>query len=193
MATRTSDRPAPGDRKRVALLEAAFDVIAEKGLVGLRTRDVVERAGVNISMLHYYFGTKDGLIVAVVAHTREQWRRSEGGPPHTLRDHFAESAARFHADPRLGVVLQELSLHALRDPATRTAFAAMFADWNRRVAEILRHEQGLGLRPASLDPERAAVAVTSFVMGANMQRGVDPTAFDFAAVTAQLDRWLAAT
>jgi AcrR family transcriptional regulator len=192
VATRPSDRAAPGDRKRLALLEAAFDVIAEKGLVGLRTRDVVERAGVNISMLHYYFGTKDGLVVAVVAHTRQQWRGSEGGPPQTLREHFAESADRFRADPRLGVVLQELSLHALRDAATRTAFAALFAEWNRLVADILRHEQRLGLRPPGLDPERAAVAVTAFVMGANMQRGIDPTAFDLAAVTAELDRWLTA-
>jgi AcrR family transcriptional regulator len=142
-------------------------------------------------MLHYYFGTKDGLIVAVVIHTREQWKSSRGGPPQTLREHLQESAARFHADPRLRVVLQELSLHALRDAATRTAFAAMFAEWNHRVADILRHEQRLGLRPADLDPERAAVAITSFVMGANMQRGIDPTAFDFAAVTADLDRWLA--
>lgn len=193
MPTRRSERPAPGDRRREALLAAAYGLIAEKGLGGLRTRDVVERAGVNISMLHYYFGSKDGLIVAVVEHTREQWRGPDGDHVDgSLRAHLEASSRSFRDDPRLGVVLQELSLHATRDPAARAAFDQIFRDWNARVADILRAEQAQGLRPASLDPQRAAIVVTSFVMGARTQLGVDPSAFDFAAVFAELDRQLAA-
>ncbi len=192
MATRSSDRAAPGDRKRVALLEAAYGLIAEKGLGGLRTRDVVERAGVNISMLHYYFGTKDALIVAVAEHTQLRWKDADGEhAPRTLLEHLEASAHSFRADPRLAVVLQELSLHAVRDAATRASFAENFREWNRRVAAIVREEQRLGLRRADLDPERAAIVITSFMMGASTQLGVDPQAFDFADLSAQLDRWLA--
>jgi hypothetical protein len=89
------------------------------------------------------------------------------------------------------VVLQELSLHAVRDAATRASFAENFREWNRRVAAIVREEQRLGLRRADLDPERAAIVITSFMMGASTQLGVDPQAFDFADLSAQLDRWLA--
>src|SRR5271156_4019420 len=48
--------------RRKSLLQAAFDVIASSGFEGLRTRAVAERAGVNISTLHYYFPTKQELI-----------------------------------------------------------------------------------------------------------------------------------
>ena len=36
-------------RRRTALLQAAFDVVAEVGFQGLRTRAVANRAGVNIA------------------------------------------------------------------------------------------------------------------------------------------------
>ncbi len=193
MATRSSERPASGDRKREALLAAAYDLIADKGLAGLRTRDIVERAGVNISMLHYYFGTKEGLILAVVAHTREQWKGGDDEhAPQSLHEHLAAAWQSFRDDPRLAAVLQELALRALRDEATRAAFDEIFRGWNRRVAELVAREQRLGQRPAGLDPQRAAVVVTSFVMGAQMQLGVNPTAFDFAAAARQLDHMLTA-
>src|SRR5580692_8395078 len=52
-------------KRRAALLQAAFDVIAEAGFEGLRTRAVAERAGVNIATLHYYFPSKQALVEGV--------------------------------------------------------------------------------------------------------------------------------
>jgi AcrR family transcriptional regulator len=50
-----------GKRCRL-LLQTAFDVIAEVGFEGLRTRSVASRAGVNIATLHYYFPSKQDLV-----------------------------------------------------------------------------------------------------------------------------------
>jgi AcrR family transcriptional regulator len=44
------------------LLQAAFDLIAEAGFEGLRTRSVAARAGMNIATPHYYFPSKQDLI-----------------------------------------------------------------------------------------------------------------------------------
>src|ERR1700726_1447566 len=52
-------------RRRADLLQAAFDVVAEAGFEGLRTRAVAARAGVNIATLHYYFPSKQDLIEGV--------------------------------------------------------------------------------------------------------------------------------
>src|ERR1700722_8708217 len=49
-------------KRRLALLEAAFEIIATAGFEGLRTRGVAERVGVNIATLHYYFPSKQDLI-----------------------------------------------------------------------------------------------------------------------------------
>jgi AcrR family transcriptional regulator len=53
-------RPA-GDADR-RLLEAARGMIAETGLSDLRVRAVARRAGVNLGMFHYHFGTRDRFI-----------------------------------------------------------------------------------------------------------------------------------
>src|SRR5262245_1553215 len=50
------------DRRRLSLVQAAYEVIAEQGFEGLRTRTVADRVGVNIATLHYYFPTKEALI-----------------------------------------------------------------------------------------------------------------------------------
>ena len=63
---------AHGEAQRRALVRAAYDLIAEDGLEGLRTRKVADRAKVNVATLHYYFKSKEDLIRGVVGLLREQ-------------------------------------------------------------------------------------------------------------------------
>jgi len=50
------------------LLEAAIEVFAKYGFDGASTRMLVNEAGVNISAIPYYFGSKEGLYEAVIEH-----------------------------------------------------------------------------------------------------------------------------
>jgi TetR/AcrR family transcriptional regulator len=50
-----------------ALLAAALQVMAEKGLPRVTVRDVAARAGVQPALVNYYFGGKQGLLSAAVA------------------------------------------------------------------------------------------------------------------------------
>ncbi len=47
------------------IFEAATEVFIEKGLDGSRMQDIADRAGMNKSLLHYYYRTKDRLFSAV--------------------------------------------------------------------------------------------------------------------------------
>ncbi|HEX5322471.1 MAG TPA: TetR/AcrR family transcriptional regulator, partial [Capsulimonadaceae bacterium] len=47
------------------LLEAAYELVAEVGVGGLRTRDIAERAGVNLATVHYCFESKEALLSAL--------------------------------------------------------------------------------------------------------------------------------
>jgi TetR/AcrR family transcriptional regulator len=49
------------------IFEAATDVFEEKGLAGARMQNIADRAGINKSLLHYYYRTKDHLFDAVFA------------------------------------------------------------------------------------------------------------------------------
>ena len=47
------------------IFEAAKEVFAERGLDGTRMQEIADRAGINKSLLHYYFRTKEKLFNAV--------------------------------------------------------------------------------------------------------------------------------
>jgi AcrR family transcriptional regulator len=47
------------------LLQAAYELVAEVGVGGLRTRDIAERAGVNLATVHYCFASKEALLRAL--------------------------------------------------------------------------------------------------------------------------------
>ncbi len=54
-----------GTKRRAALLDAAQQILAEKGLPRVTVREVAERAGVKPALVNYYFGSKDDLLRAV--------------------------------------------------------------------------------------------------------------------------------
>jgi AcrR family transcriptional regulator len=52
-------------RSREALLDAAEAIMLEDGYAAVSTRRVATRAGLNSALVSYYFGTMDGLFVAL--------------------------------------------------------------------------------------------------------------------------------
>ncbi len=54
--------------KRVHILDSAEALFAEKGFDGTSVRDIAGHAGVNLAMISYYFGSKEKLLVALIAH-----------------------------------------------------------------------------------------------------------------------------
>jgi len=178
-----------GDRRRHDLLEAAYTLIGEKGMEALRTRDIAASAGVNISTLHYYFGTKEALLVALVEHASLKFK-SSGTVQTCLRDHFESALQTFATTPHLSVVLQALALRSQRDLVTRAALAELHNDWSAQVARLLQEEIRLKRLRPDLDIHASARVVTSFILGAMMQLEVNPTAFDFRVLAAHLEHLL---
>jgi len=51
---------------KARLLDAGADLIAAKGFDGVSVREVCRQAGTSINMVHHYFGSKQGLLDAIV-------------------------------------------------------------------------------------------------------------------------------
>jgi len=68
-----TDRPAddarnePQHETRQALLDAAEELFAEHGIDGTSLRAITRHAGANVAAIHYYFGSKEGLVQEVFA------------------------------------------------------------------------------------------------------------------------------
>lgn len=106
---------------RTRIVHAAEEILAEHGLEGLSLRTVTTRASVNLASVHYYFGSKDGLVTALV---REHFTpiniarlnsldaaiaRADGKAPvlDDVVDAFVEPLLVAHvpaADPRASIV-----------------------------------------------------------------------------------------
>ena len=185
------------EQRRTQLLQAAFEIIAEKGLEGLRTRDVVARAGVNISTLHYYFATKSDLIGAVIAHLRNVFTTSDTEVAtkecsEPLLRHLLDGWQRLRTAPYLSATLQELLARAHRDAVAKAAFTTIHAHWNGLVESLIREGMAAGRLRSDIDPRAVARAMTSFVMGARAQAAVSSAPFDFESAARQLVHCLSA-
>lgn len=65
------------DRTRQAILAAAEEEFADKGLAGARVDAIAEQSGANKRMLYYYFGSKENLYVAVLERAYGAMRQAE--------------------------------------------------------------------------------------------------------------------
>lgn len=72
---RTTRRDADGSRRQ--LLAAGRAAFAAKGLAGARVDAIARRAGVNKQLVYHYFGSKDGLYLAVLERVYADIRAKE--------------------------------------------------------------------------------------------------------------------
>jgi TetR/AcrR family transcriptional regulator, regulator of cefoperazone and chloramphenicol sensitivity len=66
---------ARGEDTRRRILETALEIFAAQGYEGTSTRQLAERAGVNLPAIQYYFGSKEGLYRAVIGDIVEHTER----------------------------------------------------------------------------------------------------------------------
>src|SRR5215467_353613 len=66
MARRLAAATKPDSDARVALLDAAEACLHKYGYSGLSTRRVADAAGMPLSQIHYHFGSKEALVLALL-------------------------------------------------------------------------------------------------------------------------------
>jgi AcrR family transcriptional regulator len=92
---------APSDgATRQRILEAALEIASEEGPAAITTRKVAQRAGVNLGLLHYYFKSKDALVVETIEHFIDGVRlesMGEATPQLPLDELLVESLAKIYS------------------------------------------------------------------------------------------------
>ena len=62
------------NKKQIAILKIAEQLISEKGFEGSTMREISKRADVNLAMINYYFGSKEKLLEALFIWKSSQFR-----------------------------------------------------------------------------------------------------------------------
>ena len=172
-----AERQRDAERSRQALLEAALDEFAERGYAGARVADIAQRAGVNKQLINYYFGSKEGLYLAV----QQGWLDREEGfapPDLALADlvvRYLQDAVR---DPR---ALRLLLWRGLADDSAPGGRRSRQPDLDR-----VRAGQVAGEVAADLDPAAVLLAGMGMVAAPLAMPqvawelfGIDPSSEEF--------------
>ena len=170
----TSDaRRELGDLTRQRLLQATRKLLAERGIGGIRLRDVADAAHVNTAAVSYHFGSLPSLVNAAVrdaadAAVSEQGRRLAGLPSDAPLDGVVAAWIRptvrgLQEDPEAGALLRIASLAITEAPA----------DMREWVQEILARTHGqlvARLRPALPHLDDQELAFRVFCVGGIVNR-----------------------
>ena len=187
-----------GDERRRSLVQAAYQLIAEGGFERLRTRDVAARTGVNIATLHYYFPHKEDLIRSMVEYLLQQFMTAylPGSPfemktpLEQIRGELAEMQYLLQEKPDMFIVLDELVLRSLHDPAIRQMITWLDEGWHAYLEKVIRDGIEQKLFRADLDPGSAATWLILLTKGTTLHYMTNPGAIDFDRIRADVERWL---
>jgi len=155
-----------------SLLEAAKKVLRQNGHSGLSTRDVAAAAGVPLSQIHYHFGSKQGLMLALFDYLNAQLLDRQNAMFHdttlTLSQRWDRACDYLDEDIASGYVrvLQELIAASWSDAEVARVVRAGLMGWYDLIADVARQaERELGgLGPFS--PTEVAALIGSVFIGA---------------------------
>jgi len=164
---------AKGRATRERILQAAAELIAEKGAAGMSLDDVRARTGASRSQLYHYFEDRDDLVRAVIDVTIDAVLDTQG----ELLDHLDSWAAidrwfdalvQHQIDRQacggcpLGSLAGQL---AERDPDARVAIAAGLERWEAHLRDGLTRMRTSGKLRKDADPAALATATMASIQG----------------------------
>ena len=152
--TRAERRDRATADTRASILAAARTTLLAVGYANLSTRAVADAAEVPLSQIHYHFGSKQQLILAVLegenARLLERQRTMYAGPEPLWRQ-WDQACDFLEEDLRSGYVrvLQEMVAAGWSDPEVAAAVREFVGGWYRLLAEVAERVSGTrgGLGP----------------------------------------------
>src|ERR1700724_3985270 len=102
-SARADQRVAAGERTRTRLMEAALDLIAERGEEGVTLRELTDAADANVAAVSYHFGSLKSLYEAAIEHALERYLDAQEDAVSALDpDSTLEALAAAFARPLIG-------------------------------------------------------------------------------------------
>jgi len=163
----------PGDARsqavRDALLQAARSYFSARGFQRASLRAIAAKADVNPAMIHYYFGNKQGLFLAMLSETvaplmDELERLSHrGAGRNALRDFIRHYANTLLREPWLpNLVVREVMF---QEGVVRDEFVTRFASRaSGSLRSLLERDIEAGELPANIDPLFGSLGILSLVL-----------------------------
>ncbi len=169
------------------ILEAALELVAERGAIRMTLEDVGKRAGYSRALPAHYFGNKDGLIVQLIDHVFRHFRRLYfRGPrqPRGLSQVMAGVEAYVNGacdNPLPFKAFQILKAESSVTPANLALRSTLVAA-NEHSLHNLEHHIQAGIErgeiSADIHVRGAAIVILGAMRGTLQQVFLDPDRYD---------------
>ncbi len=162
-------RPLSGEKAQ-RIIDAMRHSVAKRGTTGSTFDHVSREAGVSRGLLHYYFGTKEKLLVEAVRRDAElrierlQEQLSTAKTADAFIDLMAQNLQEtIHEDPDFLTLAFELFTLSRRNEEIAVEYRALMRRTRHQVTEMLESAQREGV--LHLHAEPAAIAEILFSLG----------------------------
>ena len=176
---------AAGDDRRAAIAKAARELIVEKGVEGLRTRDIADRVGINVATLHYHVPTKEALIELVADSLKQEFMNQHVTRPRehlTVEERmhleFVDFREMVEERPDVMRAFSELMERARRDDRIAACIVPMKRRWREMVQALLTEGVREGVYRPDLDPESASAMIIGSIVSFCRERRTDFDAYE---------------
>jgi AcrR family transcriptional regulator len=178
-ASLAAPRRLDGDKAQ-RIIEAMRSSVGTRGAAASTFDHVAREAGVSRGLLHYYFGTKEQLLVEVVRQDCEiriqamDERIARAETVDEIVDALVAGLEDFiGGEPTLAVIYEMLSA-SRRSDDIRTELAELYRRWRAHLAESLRAKEREGVVRLQGDPESVASILFALGDGFGIQVVSDP-------------------
>jgi AcrR family transcriptional regulator len=173
--------------KAERIVDAMRRCVATRGVTGATFEHVSQEAKVSRGLLHYYFGTKERLLIEVLrrdVETRIAMLDEPLARARTVDDLIgvlvAGAEAVLQTDPGFYVILYELFTAGRQNPEIQSELAELYRRNRTHVAELLRGKDAEGVISLRFDAEAVVTYMFAAADGGALQRLTDPER-DFSA------------
>ena len=169
--TRAERRDQATADTRTAILTAARERLLNDGYANLSTRSVAEAANVPLSQIHYHFGSKLQLILAVLAAENERLLERQAamfGAPEPLWVRWNTACDFLDEDIASGYVriLQEMIAAGWSDAEVAASVREFIGGWYRLLADVARREADAGTDFGTFTADEIAALMATPFLGA---------------------------
>ncbi len=170
---------AKSAERRVAILDAATEVFAERGWRAASLRQIAEAAGISLSTLQHHFPSKVDLLHATMTHRDEhRFERDPGALPSFPQIVVGQAVAN-EGVPRLIQLYSVLTAEsATAEHPARPYFAQRFANLRGEYAAEFEALGGAGALREGVEPATAAALLIGLWDGVQLQWLHDPNAIE---------------
>lgn len=159
------------------IIAAAYQLLGHKGYDATTIKEIARAADVAPGLVHYYFASKDDLLLAVLQEAAKRYvaeveKVGAALATDTLMEQaFMQTRDRVHQEPEWYRLRYELLSLGLRNPKLLAGLNNLLAEGRRCIAQVIRQV----VNDSQVDADAIAPVLLACFDGLALQKLADPS------------------